>query len=310
MEYKYIIHSGKVEEKGEKLIFRGEVINSTNPLTNDVMKAPLCSQILFPMALKEGRIKMDVKTKDICKFYRCGFVFQHSFVDGISKFYNVAINNTRGFCSLNYYNGSEWEFLCSVGSDESVKPNKKYSLEMRLNGNRLAFLVDDVLMFEYTKIMYANGVCGIFSYSESDTEVSNLEIVSAEPTAFSIMKFEKDFDELYQNVITPICESYGYKSIRADECYASTPIIQDIIREISNASLIIADVTMDNPNVFYELGYAHALGKPTILLADKSKREHLPFDVSGYRTIFYENTIGGKKEIELMLRKFIDNIMR
>jgi nucleoside 2-deoxyribosyltransferase len=65
---------------------------------------------------------------------------------------------------------------------------------------------------------------------------------------------------------------------------------------------------MDNPNVFYELGYAHALNKPTILLADINKRDRLPFDISGYRTVFYENSIGGKKEIEKKLRKYIENI--
>ena len=65
---------------------------------------------------------------------------------------------------------------------------------------------------------------------------------------------------------------------------------------------------MDNPNVFYELGYAHALQKPTILLADIDKRDRLPFDISGYRTIFYSNTIAGKKEIESHLRKYMENI--
>ena len=86
-------------------------------------------------------------------------------------------------------------------------------------------------------------------------------------------------------------------------------ILQDIIQDISNASIIIADVTMDNPNVFYELGFAHALKKPTILLADIEKREKLPFDISGYRTIFYSNTIGGKSEIEETLIRYLKTIL-
>jgi hypothetical protein len=51
------------------------------------------------------------------------------------------------------------------------------------------------------------------------------------------------------------------------------------------------------------LGYAHALRKPTILLADRDKQ--LPFDISGYRCLFYENTIGGKAKVEEGLRKHL-----
>ena len=116
------------------------------------------------------------------------------------------------------------------------------------------------------------------------------------------------FDDLYNNVIVPKCMEYGYEPIRADRIYTSSSIIQDIITEISDASVIIADITMDNPNVFYELGYAHALNKPTILLADVDKRKSLPFDLSGFRTILYSNSIGGKKDIEEMLEKYLYNI--
>ena len=62
-----------------------------------------------------------------------------------------------------------------------------------------------------------------------------------------------------------------------------------------------------NENVFYELGYAHALKKPTILLADRTKK--LPFDVSGYRCLFYENSIGGKRKVEEALEKHLKAIL-
>ena len=70
-------------------------------------------------------------------------------------------------------------------------------------------------------------------------------------------------------------------------------ILQDIIRSIVTSDVIVAEVTPANPNVFYELGYAHAIEKPTILLAEKptDSGRHLPFDISGFRVIFYDNTI-------------------
>jgi nucleoside 2-deoxyribosyltransferase len=84
-------------------------------------------------------------------------------------------------------------------------------------------------------------------------------------------------------------------------------IITDIAQEIMEARVIIADITPANPNVYYEVGYAHAIGKPVILIAE-TPTSQLPFDVSGFRVLRYENTIGGKAKIETGLRKHLDAI--
>jgi nucleoside 2-deoxyribosyltransferase len=73
------------------------------------------------------------------------------------------------------------------------------------------------------------------------------------------------------------------------------------------SEVIIAEITPVNQNVFYELGYAHALGKPTILLAERGKQ--LPFDVSGYRVLIYDNTIAGKRQVEDGLKKHLNSIL-
>ena len=121
------------------------------------------------------------------------------------------------------------------------------------------------------------------------------------------MQFSDAFDALYTDVIKPTCEKFGLKAIRADDIYKSGLIINDIARSIEEASVIIADVTADNPNVFYEVGYAHGIKKATILLSDRT-REKLPFDVSGFRTLFYDNTIGGKSSVEARLTAHLENI--
>ncbi|OGW81339.1 MAG: hypothetical protein A3C47_06705 [Omnitrophica bacterium RIFCSPHIGHO2_02_FULL_51_18] len=59
--------------------------------------------------------------------------------------------------------------------------------------------------------------------------------------------------------------------------------------------------------MFYEVGFASAVGKPIIFIAEK--RKVLPFDVSGFRVLFYENSIRGKKDFEDGLRKNIDSIL-
>jgi hypothetical protein len=67
------------------------------------------------------------------------------------------------------------------------------------------------------------------------------------------------------------------------------------------------DITECNRNVYYEVGYAHAARIPTILLVQKDTT--LPFDVSGYRCISYENTISGKRKIIERLQKDIKEIL-
>ncbi len=93
----------------------------------------------------------------------------------------------------------------------------------------------------------------------------------------------------------------------ADETYGPGLIISDISKQIIDSKIIIADITPANPNVYYEVGYAHALNKPTILIAEKPTE--LPFDVSPFRTLFYENSIRGKKQVEDGLRKHIQAIL-
>ncbi|MCY4482640.1 MAG: hypothetical protein OXC12_07180 [Spirochaetaceae bacterium] len=95
---------------------------------------------------------------------------------------------------------------------------------------------------------------------------------------------------------------------RADDVFRPGIILQDIINSLLDADLVIAEVTPPNPNVFYELGYAHALAKPTVLLARRGGE--LPFDISGYRVIFYDDSIGGKPQVETTLDMHLANIMR
>lgn len=121
------------------------------------------------------------------------------------------------------------------------------------------------------------------------------------------MQFTENYDTLYREVIEPTCRAFGYEVVRADDFYTSGLIIEDITQSIRDATVVIADVTPDNANVFYEVGYAHGIEKPTILLSDR-KREKLPFDISGFRTLFYDNTIGGKGEVEDRLAKHLENI--
>ncbi len=103
--------------------------------------------------------------------------------------------------------------------------------------------------------------------------------------AFVIMAFDPEFEAIFGDLIRPSLEAAGYEVTRADSLMNQQNILKDIIREIARADLVIAELTALNPNVFYELGIAHALRKRTVLLTQSV--EELPFDLRSYRVIAY-----------------------
>jgi hypothetical protein len=84
---------------------------------------------------------------------------------------------------------------------------------------------------------------------------------------------------------------------------------QDIQRQIESTHAVVAEISTHNPNVFYELGYAHALRKPAVLLWRKLEGQDIPFDIRGYRAIFCDDTIGGKKNVERNLSQHLRAIL-
>jgi hypothetical protein len=111
---------------------------------------------------------------------------------------------------------------------------------------------------------------------------------------FVLMPFDADFDDIYQLGIKQSCIDAGAYCERVDEQIFNESILERIYNQISKADIIIADMTNRNANVFYEVGYAHALGKTTILLTKNS--DDIPFDLKHYPHIIYNNSIKKLKE--------------
>ncbi len=92
---------------------------------------------------------------------------------------------------------------------------------------------------------------------------------------------------------------------RADEISLPGTISTDIITRIMHSDVVIADVTYPNSNVFYELGLAHAMKKPVVLVS--AKEDDVPFDLQHIRVIYYDmsDPFWGNKLIE----KVAENIL-
>lgn len=107
------------------------------------------------------------------------------------------------------------------------------------------------------------------------------------------MPFDERFSDVYELAIKPACEAAGAHAQRIDEQYFEHDILDRIYMQIDKADLIVADLTDLNPNVFYEVGYAHALGKRAVLLT--SGKDELPFDLTHYPHIVYGNRLAQMK---------------
>lgn len=104
-------------------------------------------------------------------------------------------------------------------------------------------------------------------------------------TAFVIMPFGVEFDAIYESFFKPVLTSAGFEVHRADELTSAEGIMRTIIRRLADSCIIVADLSDSNPNVYYELGLAHAMHKPVINLAQEV--DELPFDIKGHRVIPY-----------------------
>lgn len=126
---------------------------------------------------------------------------------------------------------------------------------------------------------------------------------------FVIMPFSGEFNSYYQKILKPAIEKCSLTAIRADEIYGVKPIIEDIAECIINADIIIADVTGRNPNVNYELGMAHALGKNVILISQTV--DDIPFDYRHIRAIIYKTQkVDWSELLQLELIKTINSILQ
>jgi len=105
------------------------------------------------------------------------------------------------------------------------------------------------------------------------------------PKCFVIMPFGGWFDKYYTEVYKPAIIEAGFDPQRADDLYRPGNIVNDIWNYTKAADVILADLTSKNPNVFYELGLAHAITKPAVLIT--ASMEDVPFDLRSLRVIEY-----------------------
>jgi len=124
-----------------------------------------------------------------------------------------------------------------------------------------------------------------FEVASRSVDSSSL-LTSSSNLCFVIMPFNPNFNNIYGTLIKPVAEKFGLTVLRADDIYSPGSITEQIRAAIQQARLCIADVSDKNPNVLYEVGIAHSLGKPTVLLT--KQMNDVPFDLKSMRVVGYD----------------------
>ena len=139
----------------------------------------------------------------------------------------------------------------------------------------------------------------------SDAGRSLIESALTEPEnkIFVIMKFgDEDLDSAYDGVVKPLGKEFGYKVVRVDEIQDSGNISEQILENISTSKIVIADLSGERPNCYYEAGFAHALGKEIIFSIKEQDQIH--FDLSGYRFLTWRT----ESELRTKLKSSLEAI--
>ncbi len=296
----WVALSGRFTFREREITFHGE--RAPLPEEGDFHSI---GQAICEQRLSGGSLQATIEFSTLEQYEACQLILYYD--PGTNAMVTAGLDGVFAFV-VKAFDSRQWTTHIAKGERSNLKANVPYHVKIHRLGSAVTLTIDGVT------VRRANLPCalpqsqvGVWCLSSSDIKISGFTVTEEAPKAFVVMQFSTPYDELYKDVIKPVCQEFGVEVTRADETVGPGLILQDVVRQINASTLIIAEITPPNPNVFYEVGYAHALLKPTILIAEKPT--DLPFDVSGFRTLFYENTISGKKKIEEGLRKYIKDII-
>ena len=152
----------------------------------------------------------------------------------------------------------------------------------------------------------ASADTGAPTQSDRLRKLEKTTTVGVNDSCFVMQPFASPLGDYYEKIYRPAIEKAGLRAVRADaEIFATGKIMDQVWNGINTAKVLVAELTSRNPNVFYELGLAHAMKKPVVLVS--AKEDDVPFDLQHIRVIYYDTNdpFWGSKLIE----KVAENIL-
>ncbi len=206
--------------------------------------------------------------------------------------------------------------LIMVNSQKEIKSNsliddERYYLELKINELNEKLISNEQRWNEAYHLVIGTqnkqinknpkGSVSVSAFLQGfGIDVDNINVDTSQ--VFVLTPFNVESDMLY-NTIREVCGQAKLIAKRSDDEFVENDIMQHIVKNIVSSRIVIANLNYRNPNVFYELGIAHALNKPTILLAERNS--DVPFDLQNQYIVLYKN----QQELEMRLFDAILKIM-
>jgi nucleoside 2-deoxyribosyltransferase len=208
----------------------------------------------------------------------------------------VGLHTIREFASsIDYFRENEPKIKAWMVTTNGFTANAQKALK---NYGLLGFTINDLReKYNYSIDLFS-------SENKKSLEERSKRSREESKRAFVLMPFSDEMLDVFILGIRWAADKLNVVAERSDDLEHNGEIIQEIRNAISEYEIIIADTTGANPNVCYEVGYAHALGKPTILICRRG--ENLPFDLQGTNHLFYDNILGLREP----LKKKISDVIK
>lgn len=123
---------------------------------------------------------------------------------------------------------------------------------------------------------------------------------------FIIMSFAKEHRDAFFVAIDPVLKNLGFNPVRVDQIQHNATVTPEILRQIERSVFVVADLTGEKPNVYYEVGYAHRADKEVILISKRDTAVH--FDVAAINRIIYDDFTELTTALEKRVRATADRL--
>jgi len=194
------------------------------------------------------------------------------------------------------------------GEPHSVQEIKTYLAEININGYTEGQFSGSLNTLQRNGTIKKNdrGVYSLKQDGEDEDSLRTCLILS--PIGEEGSDTRKNADQLFNYIIKPVCDACGFIAERVHQMSDADSISQEALDGLEDADLVIADISENNPKVFYAMGFRKRTGKPIIHL--RKKDDSLHFDTSLIRTFDYILTdLDSVEEIKSRLEKTIGSIV-
>lgn len=226
------------------------------------------------------------ETLDNELYNQAGLILRYS---GPSKYYYAGIGGfgARIFLGLVEERDGQavWSNLASQGKREQLAFQTTYPIHVECQGVHLT-IESESTRLSLEDVTYSNGYWGLRTL-RTQVRFANINVgTPRKPECFVIMPFTTPLAFVYESIRSTV-QRKGLFCHRVDEPASSRLIIEEVQRRMRKTDIIIADLTGRNPNVYYETGFADALGKKIIHIVQSL--DEIAFNLKGKYIVEYRN---------------------